>query len=326
MTGTLLKTARILSVTTLLALFSIHLPRRADADPVLFVANQAGGTIEQFSTSGADLGSFKSGLIGPSYLAVDRAGDLYVSNFAGGFSVQEYSPQGALLLTIPTPYSPGGLAVTAAGNILVGDYFGGNVHQYSSTGKDLGIFSNPGLDRSYSLALDSQGNLYVSDQFGGVVRRISPTGVDEGNFLSNVPGVTGITFDSQGNLYAAFIGGVSPDGIDKIREYSPSGAQLLQITQVGLSSPTGVAIGPDGNLYVTNGGNNTVHKFSPTGTDLGVFASTGLDVPLDLVFGNAAAVPEPSVISLAIVGVTLCLGFHTCRGFVRRHKQPCGGR
>jgi DNA-binding beta-propeller fold protein YncE len=31
-----------------------------------------------------------------------------------------------------------------------------------------------------------------------------------------------------------------------------------------------------GNLYVANSGNNTIEKFAPDGTDLGVFVNTGL--------------------------------------------------
>jgi hypothetical protein len=40
----------------------------------------------------------------------------------------------------------------------------------------------------------------------------------------------------------------------------------------------------DGDLYVTNFGGNTVREFSPTGVDLGDFASTGLSAPAGLAF------------------------------------------
>jgi DNA-binding beta-propeller fold protein YncE len=48
---------------------------------------------------------------------------------------------------------------------------------------------------------------------------------------------------------------------------------------VGLAFDTGDS---SGNLYVSNVGNNTIRKFSLTGTDLGTFASTGLNQPQGL--------------------------------------------
>jgi DNA-binding beta-propeller fold protein YncE len=45
-----------------------------------------------------------------------------------------------------------------------------------------------------------------------------------------------------------------------------------------------MAFDRQGNLYVANYTNNTVHRFSPTGVDLGNFATTGMDHPEDLAF------------------------------------------
>ena len=41
-------------------------------------------------------------------------------------------------------------------------------------------------------------------------------------------------------------------------------------------------------LYVSNGGNNTIERFdTTTGADLGIFASTGLNIPEGLAFDGA---------------------------------------
>jgi sugar lactone lactonase YvrE len=42
-----------------------------------------------------------------------------------------------------------------------------------------------------------------------------------------------------------------------------------------MHTPIGLACDRSGNLYVANAETDTIEKFSPTGTDLGVFASTG---------------------------------------------------
>ncbi len=325
------KAARFLGLTVFVALCSIHPGRWTSAGSIsLYVANEGNGTVRQFSDSGADLGNFATGLNSPAYVTADPAGNVYVSN-NGGYSVNEYSPQGNLMMTISTPFHPGDAVVTASGNILVADYFGGKVYQYSPTGQSLGLFSNPGLGRADFMALDSHGNLYVTD-FGfhatGFVEKISPTGVDEGHFLTNVGGIAGIAFDSSGNLYAAFESQFSYNGTDMIREYSASGQDLGLITATGIDLPYGLTFGPNGNLFVANFGNNTIHEFSPSGTDLGVFASTGLSDPRSLVFSSAT--PEPSsAVLLSTAGVVLFISLHLCRQravrFRGTHPEVRGG-
>jgi hypothetical protein len=61
-----------------------------------------------------------------------------------------------------------------------------------------------------------------------------------------------------------------------------------------LNNPQGVAFDRAGNLYVANFNNNTIREFSPSGADLGVFASTGLSQPTYI-----AVVPDPSLSILA---------------------------
>jgi len=52
------------------------------------------------------------------------------------------------------------------------------------------------------------------------------------------------------------------------------------------SGPVGLAFDHTGDLYVANHGNNTIHRYSSTGADLGVFATTGLNMPTGVAFDN----------------------------------------
>ena len=52
-----------------------------------------------------------------------------------------------------------------------------------------------------------------------------------------------------------------------------------------------------GNLYVANYGDRTIRKFSSSGTDLGVFASTGLVNPRDLVVVGSDTTPPDTTIT-----------------------------
>ena len=60
-------------------------------------------------------------------------------------------------------------------------------------------------------------------------------------------------------------------------------------------NPSGIAFDGSGNLYAVNQSTNTVEKFSPTGVDLGVFASTGLDYPTFI-----AVTPDPARATFAL--------------------------
>src|SRR5262249_48815142 len=197
-----------------------------------------------------------------------------------GNSIRKFSPAGVDLLTITTTFTPGSVAVGGDGTIYVGDYFGGNVHRYSASGTDLGVFASPALARADFMAFDAEGNLYVTDFNYGVVRRISPTGVDLGNFVTGFPGPEGIAFDADGNLY------VASSNMGFIEGYSASGADLgtfASFSPSGPASPMGLAFDGAGNLYVANYTARTIHKFSPSGDDSGIFASSGLVYPRDLV-------------------------------------------
>src|SRR5947209_15176652 len=55
----------------------------------------------------------------------------------------------------------------------------------------------------------------------------------------------------------------------------------------GLHDPRGLAFDASGNLYVANLATNTIRRFSPSGLDLGDFASTGLNGPGGLAFDTA---------------------------------------
>jgi DNA-binding beta-propeller fold protein YncE len=53
----------------------------------------------------------------------------------------------------------------------------------------------------------------------------------------------------------------------------------------GWGEPTGIAVGPDGDVYVADAVDNVVDRFSADGTFLGTFISSGLYEPSGLAFG-----------------------------------------
>src|SRR6267142_6285171 len=256
----------------------------------ILVADPGSGTVRHYSASGAFIDEFARGLSSPSWITADRIGNIYVSEHDGQ-RISVFSPTGANLLTITTPYQPGGVQVGPDGTIYVADYFGGKIFRYSASGTDLGLFASTPLVQTDFMAFDGGGNLYVTgvtDPLFEVVRRVSPTGVDLGDFVAGFPGTAGIAFDADGNLYVASYNN------NIVEKYSPSGTDHTTFASLSSSdSMIGIAFYASGNLYVANSAAENIRKFSPIGADLGVFASaqTSTDLFRDLVIVPVGAAP-----------------------------------
>jgi hypothetical protein len=69
-------------------------------------------------------------------------------------------------------------------------------------------------------------------------------------------------------------------------------AELAEST--GLNVARGIAFDRRGDLYVADAGDNTIRRFSRTGEDLGVFASTGLSHPRSLPLTREAICTSPT--------------------------------
>ena len=140
------------------------------------------------------------------------------------------------------------------------------------------------LGSPMGIAVDSRGNLYFSDTANHRVRRvdartgevdtIAGTGKrgfenDGGNAdMAALNGPTGLAFDTLGNLYIADTGNhririVTPKGSmytvagDGRKDYNGNG---LRPVSSSLNTPTGVAVSPQGELYIADTGNHLIRK------------------------------------------------------------------
>jgi sugar lactone lactonase YvrE len=142
------------------------------------------------------------------------------------------------------------------------------------------------------VAIDSANNVYVALVGANMIEKFTPSGVGSIFADTGLDGPTGLAFDRAGNLF------VTNQHGNYIEKYTPDGVGT-HFAGPG-PAPLGMAFDSTGDLFVAYYPTNTIERFSSSGTDLGVFANTGLSSPQFLAI---QVVPEPSSIVLGAIGL-----------------------
>ena len=232
------------------------------------------GVVTTFAGSGTTGGTDGTGTAasfnGPSGLAIDGAGTLYVAEY-GSHRIRKISPAGVVTTlagsgtaggtdgtgTAASFNGPNGIAVDATGTVYVTEYDGHRVRRITPAGVVTtlagsgtagfadGTGTAAGFNNPHDVAVDGTGNVFVADRENHRIRRITPTGV-----------VT--TYAGTGTA-----GGTDGTG-----------------TAATLNGPNGVALDPTGNLIVTEQYGNRVRRIAPNGA-VTTLAGSGTAAYLD---------------------------------------------
>ncbi len=194
-------------------------------------------------------------------------------------------------------YIPKGVAVDGAGNVYVADTFNDTIREITPAGVVTTLAGTPGkagstdgtgsaalFDWPTGVAVDVEGNVYVADDLNSTIRKITPAGVvttlagsagtygskDGTGGQAQFSGPTGVAVDLQGDVY------VADQGNDTIREITPAGVVTTLAGTPGktgstdgtgsaalFNGPAGVAVDPQGNVYVADTSNDTIRKITP---------------------------------------------------------------
>lgn len=269
---------------------SLNLPRGVAAHgDVVYIADTAGHRIRKVAADGtistvAGTGTAGAGgdggaatsaqLSGPQAVAVASDGTLYVAD-TGNNKIRRITPGGAIstiagtgtpgatgdggAATAATLSGPTGVAVDAAGNVLIGDTTNNKVRRVNTSGTistfagtgtagsagDGGAATAAQLSGPRGLAVDASGVVYIADYSNFRLRRVSAGG-------------TISTFGGTG-VQGGWMGHVGDGG---------------PATSAQFNQPYGVAFDDAGSLYVADMDNNKVRKITPSGT-ISTFAGTG---------------------------------------------------
>jgi NHL repeat len=158
----------------------------------IWTFNRGAVPVQVYTAEGALVRSWGQGHFRePHQVRIDRKGLVWLVD-SGSHVVQQFTPDGELLLTLGTPGEPGDdsthlnrptdVAVTAAGHAFVADGYGNNrivhfdergqfVRTWGAIGSAPGQFSLP-----HSIALDSRGRVFVADRNNARVQVFDQTG------------------------------------------------------------------------------------------------------------------------------------------------------
>lgn len=200
----------------------------------------------------------------PDAIAVDNNGNVIISD-AGNNCIRIINKEDGIINTLvnihryygyrgdggPPAYAnvfnPGGLAVNWAGNLYFADTENNTVRLVTPSNYTINTVAGLGPDNAgYSgdygparsaelnnpvgVALDADGNLYIADAGNNVIRKVTH---DAGTIT---------TFAGNGKVGYSGDGGLA--------------------TEATFGSVRGIAVGPDGSVYVADGANNVIRKIS----------------------------------------------------------------
>lgn len=191
---------------------------------------------------------------------------------------------------------PFGVVIDPVGNVLVADggdsnrirritpegvvsTFAGGREGFTDGAGNIAAFDTPS-----ALAIDRRGNVYVADTGNHAIRKISPSGVvstiagtgkagylDGPAATAQFNGPVGVAVDKAGNVFVADtyndrIRRIAPDGtVTTVAGNGHPGDADGAAHTAAFDTPSGIAVAPNGTLYIADTGNDAVRAIAPGG-------------------------------------------------------------
>ena len=227
-----------------------------------------------------------SGLFDPEGVAVDGAGDVYISD-TGDQAIKEWTAADNTVRTLVSSglVYPSGVAVDGVGNVYIADTFDGAIKEWLATSNTVTTLVGSNLSLPFGVALDSAGNAYIADTYNSAVREweaasnIVTTLVSSGLYLP-----FGVAVDGAGNVYIA-------DTLNNaIKEWVAASNTVTTLVASGLTQPRGVAVDGAGNVYISDQGDNAIKEWVAASNTVTTLVASELNYPWSVAADGAGNV------------------------------------
>jgi sugar lactone lactonase YvrE len=211
---------------------------------------------------------FNSGAYNPGQLAVDAAGDVFVSDLdfyqQGGDSgdkVYEVTPSGAVTTVATGLNQPGGVAVDHEGDVFIADTNNHRIVEVTAGGVQSTVMS--GIGYPEGVAVDAAGDLFVAEQGPDEILEQALPYSSAPTVLQTVPYPQAVAVDQAGDLFVAN-GQNGPAGGQDVEEFAPPYTSHTTVVTSGqVANPDGLSVDAAGNLWISDYGNIVYELTAP---------------------------------------------------------------
>lgn len=183
------------------------------------------------------------GLTSPFGVAVDKNGNVFISD-RGGDQVVEITANG-LQITLPITglNYPEGIAVDSAGDVFVADQNNNRVVELPAGGVQTTV--GTGLNTPSGVAVDGSGNIFIADNGNSRVVKVPAGGGTQTTVGTGLSGPAGVAVDVAGNVFIADLYN------NRVVEVPVGGGPQTTVGS-NLVSPVSVAVDQAGDVFIAN--------------------------------------------------------------------------
>jgi large repetitive protein len=212
-----------------------------------------------------------SGLSGPSVVAVDGAGDLFIADSNNNRVVEIPVGGGAQTTGGSGLSNPRGMAVDGAGDLFIADSSNNRVVEVPAGGGGQTTVGS-GLSNPRGMAVDGAGDLFIADSNNNRVVKVPVGGGAQTTVGSGLNNPTAVSVDGAGDVLIA-------DSNNNRVVQVPVGGGAQTTVGSGLSNPTAVAEDGAGDIFIADSSNNRVVEVPAGGGPQTTVSASGLSNP-----------------------------------------------